>query len=163
MIDRKQFEAAKAIEISLFSTKENCDSFSLPLIMQYDMDRRAKDFDPSTSKIGLIVTTKAEDIVLDGVLSKNENIFTLYIPYANVFSQVLNNPKVTSFEVCDSEIIKILQSTTSEEVELVTPWSGPVGDEWDNPSYNDFWDPVESNFIRRIKTLERVGKKVRVV
>ncbi len=163
MIDRKQFESLKDIEGTFFSPKENKDFFALPLFMQYDMDRRTKDFDPSTSKIGLIVTTDPEDAVLYGVLSKSGNVLAVYIPYANVPSEILDNPKVINFEVCDSEIIGLLQKTESNEITLKLPWSGPEGDEWDSPAYNDFWGPVEQNFNRKIKTLERVGKKVRVV
>ncbi|HPR99629.1 MAG TPA: hypothetical protein PLU63_02310 [Candidatus Woesebacteria bacterium] len=163
MIERKQFEAFNVMEITFNSPKERIDFFSLPLYMQYDMDRRTNNFDPDTSKVGFIVTTEPEDIVFDGVLSKKGNVLAIYIPYANISSEVLDNPRVTSFEVCDSEIIKILQSTTSEVVELVNPCSGPVGDEWDSPSYNDFWGNVEQNFNRRIETLQRLGKKVRII
>ncbi|QQG41307.1 MAG: hypothetical protein HYV90_04010 [Candidatus Woesebacteria bacterium] len=163
MIDREQFEALKDILVTFYSEKENRDQFALPLSMQYDMDRRTKDFDPAVTKVGLIVVTESDDAVLDGVLSKNGNVMAIYIPYSEVPSKVLNNPGVINFEVCGEKIIKILQSSASQNVELKTPWSGPVGDEWDSPAYNDFWGPVEQNFNRIVKTLEKVGKKVKVI
>lgn len=163
MIDREQFEALQEVEKTLRSPKESGNSFALPLFMQYDMDQRTKDFDPATSKVGLIVAVEAEDVVLDGVLSKNGNTLALYIPYADVPSEVLDNPKVINFEVCESGIIELLQKSDSDEIELKLPWSGPVSDEWDSAAYNDFWAPVEQNFNRKIKTLERVGKRVRTL
>lgn len=163
MIERKQFEDFNVMEKTFNSSKEHIDYFALPLYMQYDMDRRSKDFDNGTSKVGLIVTTESDDIFFDGVLSRKGNVLAMYIPYENISSEILDNPKVTSFEVCDSEIIKILQSTTSEVVELVNPCPGQVGDEWDSPLYNDFWGNVEQNFNRRIETLQRLGKKVRII
>lgn len=166
MVDRKKFESLREIEKiekTFSSPKENQDWSVLPLSWQYVMDRETKDFDPSTSMVGLIVSVESQDAALDGILSRNENVFAIYIPYASVLTMILENPKVTNFETCDSEVIELLRDTEPDEITLKLPWSGPEGDEWDSPAYSDFWGAVEQNYNRKIKTLERVGKTVKVV
>ena len=165
MIDRKRYEEFEEIEAAFSSTKEIRDSldFISPLVMEWDMDRRQKGFDYKTSRVGLIVTVDSESIEMDDVLSRNGNVLTIYIPYSEVQSAVINNPKIKSFEVCSKEIVKLLQSNQDREITIKAPWSGLNGSDWDSPGYNAFWDPIEQNFDKKVELLKRLGKKVKIV
>jgi hypothetical protein len=59
--------------------------------------------------------------------------------------------------------IALLKSSNTGEVNIRVPWSGPEGDEWDSPSYDGFWSGVEQAFDKRIKKLESVGIKVKLL
>lgn len=147
--------SSKIIEEAFSSHK--VDMF---LFMQYNRDEKAEDFDPRVSKVGFIATVESEDVVIEGTLSRNGNVLAAFSSYSK-FLEVIKNPKVLKLEMCwDTEL---LLSNKSEEIVLMNPSSGPVGDEWDSPAYDSFWGPVEREFQSKIERLERVGKRVKVV
>ncbi|MCX6704908.1 MAG: hypothetical protein NT162_01045 [Candidatus Woesebacteria bacterium] len=148
-------DSLKIVEEALTSHK--IDMF---LFMQYDQDKKAEDFDPNLPKVGFIATVESEDVTIEGTLSRNGNVLVAFTSYSE-FLNILENPRVLKLEMCwDTEL---LLSNKSEEIVLTNPVSGPVGDEWDSPSYDSFWHPVELAFQKKIERLERIGKKVKVL
>lgn len=48
--------------------------------------------------------------------------------------------------------------------EIVVPWwPGPFGDEWDSPTYDAFWAPVEQSVNQHIREAKEAGKTVKLV
>jgi len=155
MIELASRDFLKVLEEAF--TSDRVDMF---LLMQYDHDRKTSGFDPNVAKVGFIATLESKDVTIEGVLSRKDNVLAAFASYSELL-KVIDNPKVIKLEMCwDTEL---LLSNPSEEIVLTTPWSGPVGDEWDSPSYDSFWHPVEQEFQKKIERLERVGKKVKVL
>ncbi|KKT73083.1 MAG: hypothetical protein UW68_C0017G0018 [Candidatus Collierbacteria bacterium GW2011_GWB1_44_6] len=130
--------------------------------MYYWRDSRAKDFDPTTSTLGLIISVDSEKVVIEGTLSRGSQALSVITSYSEI-PALVKNSNVLTIEVCDEDILSLIQSTESDVIELNTPWSGPKGDEWDSPAYDSFWSGAEKYFAEKIRTLEKVGKKVKVV
>ncbi|MEK7064765.1 MAG: hypothetical protein AAB973_04130 [Patescibacteria group bacterium] len=150
-----KFELKNGVEKALISDK--VDMF---LLMQYEDDKKAEGFNPNVARVGFVATVESEDVAIEGTLSRNGNVLAAFTSYSELL-KAIENPKVLKIEMCwDTEL---LLSNTSEEIVLTIPWSGPVGDEWDSPSYDGFWSPVENEFQRKIKRLESVGKKVKTL
>jgi len=131
-------------------------------LLYYYADSRKKDFDPNNTKIGIIATVETKFASIDGTLSRSDHVLAVLTSYFNI-PDIVKDPKVIKIKHCSSEIIELLQSNKSDEVELTTPWSGTVGDEWDSPSYDSFWGPVEREFQRKTDLLKSVGEKVKIV
>lgn len=136
------------------------DKADIFLLMQYEHDRKTEGFDPDVAKVGFTATVESKDVTVEGILSRKDNVLAAYTSYSEFFN-ILKNPKVIKIEMCWD--IELLLSNTSEEIVLTVPWPGPVDDEWDSPSYDSFWSPVENEFQRKINRLESVGKKVKIL
>ena len=110
--------------------------------------------------VGLIITVDSENVKLEGALARKDNNIAIYTSYSNLV-ELLENPGVVHLEACND--IVLLKSTNTGEVNLRTPWPGPIGDEWDSPAYNSFWHGAEQEIDKRIKRLESVGIKVKLL
>ncbi|HOX95910.1 MAG TPA: hypothetical protein PLI45_00805 [Candidatus Woesebacteria bacterium] len=133
---------------------EKADIF---VLWQYELDRKSENFDPDVAMVGFVATVESKDVTVEGILSRKDNVLVAYTSYSE-FLNILKNPKVLRIEMCWD--IELLLSNTSDEIVITVPSPGPVDDEWDSPSYDSFWSPVENELQRKIKRLESVGKKV---
>lgn len=145
------------IEESLRSPKVD---FFLASKYQFDISRHnPDDEDP---KIGLIIEVESPDVEVEGIISKGENHILVCVPYSKIPS-IIGNPQVRHIDWGDDDLLKLARSSDSDEVTIKCPWDGPKGDEWDSAGYASVWDGAERFLNERILTLQKIGKKVKVV
>jgi hypothetical protein len=154
----------KLIETNLFKTLEHSyfqeGKVHVSILNQLFEDRKKEGFDLKSSMVGLIVTVGSEDVQLKDTVARKDNNVAIYTLYSSL-PELLDNPGVVRLEACAD--IALLKSSNTGEVNIRVPWSGPEGDEWDSPSYDGFWSGVEQAFDKRIKKLESVGIKVKLL
>ncbi|HUC94699.1 MAG TPA: hypothetical protein VMR19_01690 [Candidatus Saccharimonadales bacterium] len=154
----------ESVEKDLFETLEHSyfqkGKVDVSVLNQLFDDRKKEGFDLKTSMVGLIITVDSENVKLEGALARKDNNIAIYTSYSNLV-ELLENPGVVHLEACND--IVLLKSTNTGEVNLRTPWPGPIGDEWDSPAYNSFWHGAEQEIDKRIKRLESVGIKVKLL
>jgi hypothetical protein len=154
----------KEYESAQFSTIEKAiqsPKVEILLKWHYWSDSRHENFNPTVPNIGIIVTFNSGDFDLKDILSRGVQGAALYTSYSEI-PPLVDNPNVQTIEMCDKNILELLQSADSEVIELTTPWSGPHGDEWDSSAYHDFWGNAEKYFNEKVRTLEKIGKVVKI-
>lgn len=144
----------ESLEESLFSPR-----IDVSLLLKFEQDKKTKDFDPYVSEIGFIATVKSADVEIKDTLTRIGNTLVVVTPYANIIG-VSKNPDVLQLEAARGYSLREVIKT--KEITLVSPIPGPIGDEWDSPSYDSFWHPVEQEFQRKIDQLQKIGVKVKI-
>lgn len=112
-------------------------------------------------KVGLLVEVESSDIELAGVLSKGERYQLLVVHFSEI-PALVNNPKVKNVGWGDPDLVSLVESANGEEIIIKAPWNGPEGDEWDSAAYDNFRSGAEQNLGKRIQTLQKIGKKVKI-
>lgn len=114
------------------------------------------------NEVGIIVRVSTNEVILEGSLSKGKEHHLLLVPYSKL-PTIVGDSNVIKVDWCPDEILNLVRSPNSDEIVVRTPWDGPKKDEWDSPAYNSFWGPVERNFQNKIDTLEKIGKRVKII